>query len=46
MIKATIDALKASHSPRFIAAKRSKKISDITTRRDKEVKEDDGNGAE
>lgn len=50
MIKATIEALKDSHSPRFIAAKRSKKISDITTRRDKEVKEDaredDSNGAE
>ena len=34
MIKATMEALQATRSPRFIANKRGKKISEITSRRE------------
>jgi small subunit ribosomal protein S5 len=43
MIKATLEALQRTRSPRFIAAKRNKKISDITSRRDTGQK-DGGDG--
>jgi len=33
MVKATFEALKAIHSPRAIAAKRGKKVSDVVSRR-------------
>ena len=35
MIKATFDAFKKSESPKSIASKRSKKISDIISNKDK-----------
>ncbi len=34
MIKATFDALRAVHSPKSVAAKRGKKVADITRRRE------------
>jgi len=37
MVRATFDALSSSHSPRAIAAKRGKKVSDIVGRRDGEA---------
>ncbi len=39
MIKATFEALTASQSPRFVAARRSKKVSDIVGRRNETVAE-------
>ena len=37
MVRATFDALESAYSPRAIAAKRGKKVSDIVARRDGEV---------
>ncbi|MFN7901233.1 MAG: 30S ribosomal protein S5 [Holosporales bacterium] len=39
MIKATLDALAAIRSPRFVAAKRSRKVSDLGLKRDGDHKE-------
>jgi small subunit ribosomal protein S5 len=36
MIKATMDALKAIESPRMVASKRGKKVSDVIGRRGEE----------
>ncbi len=37
MVRATFEALKVQHSPRMIAAKRGKKVSDIIGRRRQET---------
>ena len=44
MVRATIDALKAQDSPRAIAAKRGKKVSDILGARSAGAEADNGNG--
>ena len=44
MVKATFEALKATNSPRQIAAKRGKKVSDIVSRRNNEAAEYAGTG--
>ena len=41
MVKATFEALKSLRSPRMIAAKRGKKVSDIVGRRDDVVRRDE-----
>lgn len=46
MIKATMDALQATRSPRFMAGKRGKKISEITSRRDALSAKEEANAEE